>query len=664
MAKTASQQTRAKYWPEVEQFFGNLPPALFQLGALLKNNLAILYSDSGRFEDILCRRQDYPLLELHLWLLDDWGVAGDERRAGLEQHLLVGMALAAAAGYAHDCLLDQTSAFDNRLALLEHALVRQSAVHFAHLFPGPSPFWSYYQGCWDDYAEACLSGFVGQGERLPARVETGAARPGDRLAPAKIPVVAVALKAGREAELPQLLAMIDGLNAIFQVRRDLLAFRVDLLRGHYTYPILRTMAEAGIDLQQPVVPERVLGALLLAGTGRQLCHESLARLESCRAVAAVLNLPTFSAYFDTVEALIDSLLDLFSIRRQADATKKDRPRPEVGPVSFAPYADPLPRAVRMAEGYLLADPTFRESWDVQRGGFLDAPELTARAFPAGLIVEILCRHGHHLPERVDDIFELLRASRFQYYDHPRAALPDADDLGLLLRLYRFSARQAAHRDMLQTPLAWMGQSVLPSGEVPVWFRPDNLPAEEEGPAVLIWGSSCATTEANLLLGLIDYDWPGYEALIERAALNLFERLLARGLGATLYYLPPYSLWAMFKLIAELSSRPVPTELRDRLAQVSELLLARFELETQRRQLTPQDAAFLTLCCAYPPAGPLFDPGWITTLLKSQRHDGSWDDEPLFLIPDRNLTCWYSSRSVTTAFCYHALRTYLASGRAA
>ena len=638
---------RDEYWPEVEQFFDGLAPSLYPLGLLLKNNLAILYSGSGQFKDILTRSQDYPALDLHLWLLDDLGMAEDEARRELERRLLVGMALAFAAGYARDCLLDANSPFDNRLVFLEQALVQASTLQFARLFPEDSPFWPVYRACWRDYAQASLAETCRQAEPL--------AGVGLKLAPARLPAAAVALKAGRAELLPQLLVMIDGLNRIFEVQRAILAFRYDLKRGHYSYPILRTLQAAGLDPQHPVSPERALGALVLTGAGRELCQESLAELAACRRLAAELGLANFGAYLDTVEGPVRSLLDLLSLTLSPAA----QPIEPAEPVAFIPYREPLPQALAMTEGYLLSDLTFRESWDVQRGGVFDRPEITARAFPSGLIVEVLCEHGHHLPQQIDQIFAELQANGFQYYDYLPAALPDADDLGLLLRLARYSDRPAAHREILNTPLAWLARSLPPSGQVPVWFSPDR-PGEEAGRPVLIWGHSCTTTEANLLLGLIDYDWDGYRAIIEPAALSLFERILSRGLSASLYYLPPFSLWVTLKLIAALEDKAGSPALRHKSEQVTSLLLDRLALEAARPWLSPQEAALLTLACfAHPAARPLFRPGWLTILLKSQRHDGSWDGEPLFLIPDRNLTAWYSSRPVTTAYCYHALKTYQA-----
>ena len=93
-----------------------------------------------------------------------------------------------------------------------------------------------------------------------------------------------------------------------------------------------------------------------------------------------------------------------------------------------------------------------------------------------------------------------------------------------------------------------------------------------------------------------------------------------------------------------------------------MLVQRFAIEIKRYRLSPQDAAFLTLICLSENAPssikPHFDPDWITLICKQQRYDGSWAGEPLFGTPTRGeLATWYASNPVTTAYCYHALKTY-------
>ena len=76
---------RNEYWPQVERYFDDLPPPLFQQGRLLQVNLAAAYADTGQFKDILCRGVDYPWLTLHFALLDDLGFPEGPQRDSIER---------------------------------------------------------------------------------------------------------------------------------------------------------------------------------------------------------------------------------------------------------------------------------------------------------------------------------------------------------------------------------------------------------------------------------------------------------------------------------------------------------------------------------------------------------------------------------------------------
>ena len=647
------QAKREQYWPEVERFFGSLPPHLFRQGLLLKNTLTVQCAETGQLKDMLCREQDYPLLSFPFWLLGDLGVPEGQARARLEKHLCLAAFFSFAAAYTHDSLLDQDSFFDQRFVFLEQALVQRELFHYAQLFPEGSPFWHYHRSFWGEYAEANLWEVQLHTRLLAPLGREDLWRSAAKLAPAKLPVAAVALHGGREALLPHLFRMMDHLNLIFQARRDILALRRDLFRGAHTYPIVRTMMAAGLPLQAPVLPERVLGAALLTGSIQAICRESLEDLEVCRQIARELGLPTWLAYFDTEESITRELLGLFTLGGGAS--------PQARRTTFLPVKDSLAHAIKAAEGYLLSDHTFRESWEVQRYVLDDKPEVTCRAFPSGFILEILGANGLDLAEQVDEVFGTLHGNDFRYYDRFDIP-PDTDDLGLLLRLFPYSGRKDAQREMLARPLHWLESNVLPTGEIPVYLT--------EGVDVPIapanrWATHCISVESNLLLGLIDYDWQRYQALIDRSALNLFDRLLQNGLGLTTNYDLLYALWVLSRLLAQLSARPLGAAVRERLEPAGAAVRQRLAQAAKRRFASPQDAAFLTLACLEDhPGESLFRPQWITVLFKNQRFDGSWEPEPFYPTVNRGgLPTWYASRSITTAFCYHALQTYCRRGQA-
>ena len=56
--------------------------------------------------------------------------------------------------------------------------------------------------------------------------------------------------------------------------------------------------------------------------------------------------------------------------------------------------------------------------------------MTCKAFPAGLIIELLCANGHDLSAQVDEGFRTLQRNEFRYYDNYKIP-PDADDLAAI-----------------------------------------------------------------------------------------------------------------------------------------------------------------------------------------------------------------------------------------
>lgn len=640
------QVKRNQFWPEIEGFFSALPPPIFQQGVQLKNNLATFFADGGQFSNLLCRERDHPLLYWHWWLLDDLGCPDTPARAELEQRLFLAMAFAFAAVYTRETILNPSTNFDASFTFLDHALVRQSDFHLGQLFPAVSPFWSRYHACWDEYAAAVLT----TGDRhLPLTTYQS-------LAFTKISPAAVIAYAERDEPWPQLESLLNCLNAVLQLLGQIASLRQDLAQRRFTYPILKTLELAGLDPHQSLSPERILGALVLTGAVPKLCQEALGWLAEGRALAQSLKLPTFGAYTEVLETWLEEVHDLFSLKPKTKSVQSPQPQT---PMFVVPAVDTLPKVIEMAEGYLLADLTFRESWEVQRRGLLGVSEMVGQAFPMGLIAEILARHGHDMSDPINDIFQSLQNAGFRYYNHPHLP-PDSDDLGLLLRLYPYSPQPELHRTSLQTPLRWLSENISESSQIPVWLTRFEAADKMDIPFAALWGNYCAAVEANVLLGLLAFDAITYGPLIESSARQWSQAWQKRGLGATHHYVPLYSLWNALELAVQLNT----FDFLDDLPQLIQTLINLVTVEASRAHLTPQDAAFLILASlspAWPESTPsLFKPEWVTLLGKSQRYDGSWAAEPLYGTPTRGeLAAWYSSRTVTTAFCCHALKTFSA-----
>ena len=235
------QPQRNRFWPEVEDFFTNLPPQLFRQSILLKNNLATFYADTGQFSDILSREHDHPCLYLHFWLIDDWQTSKLGDRERLEKPLFLSAVFNFAAVYTQETILDEGSNFDQTYLFLAQSLRQQADRHLMGIFPGTDAFWRYHQLGWNDYAEATLADWPAVNRAdLPLDEAALTALP-QRLAVTKLPIIGAALALDRAEDVPQLNRMLDHLNFVWQLLRDISTIRQDLVRQRFTYPLLKTI---------------------------------------------------------------------------------------------------------------------------------------------------------------------------------------------------------------------------------------------------------------------------------------------------------------------------------------------------------------------------------------------------------------------------------------
>lgn len=620
---------RDRYWCELQEFFDTLPFEQFLQVNLFSHNLALHYSDDGQLRTILLRRQDYPLLDQHFWLLDDWSV----HEADFEKRLLLGLAfrfmeLELKAAVAHPL-----SHQDETFLPLAETLAGQADSYFKSLFSDSSYF-----------ADIELTG---QAQLEPVS---------GHWALIALSTTAAALAAGKEAQLPQLLELTDHLRRVYQTVTELSTLRVDLRDGRLSYPLRRVMEAAGIREMKNLSPDFLFGVMALTGTLEKICVEDQEHIEAARALAGELRLPTFAEFCDQTDALLRQIKNQFGLKKQAPAES------EPLRAFFAPAVDGIPNVIQKAEGYLLSDPTLREAWEVQQNTHKAYPVLIGQAFPSSLIVEALAYHEHAVAPIVDAIFKSYQVNEFRYHDIPETLVPDIDTIAFALRLHRYASQPEWCKELLQRPLRWVRENQRPSGQIPVWLRRNDSPYQLS-PLAVLFGENCATVEANLLIGLLDFDWDGYQDVISACAASWCERWLAMGLGATGHYTPLFSFWTSLELIARLLRRPIRSTLRDDLNRLAARLVERLQTAGAGRDLTPQNASFLTLACLRTPEFSLrFDPRWLTVLVKHQQWDGKWQGEPIYVTPSgRGLgTLWFTSHTITTAFCYHALKTYQAS----
>jgi hypothetical protein len=131
---------------------------------------------------------------------------------------------------------------------------------------------------------------------------------------------------------------------------------------------------------------------------------------------------------------------------------------------------------------------------------------------------------------------------------------------------------------------------------------------------------------------------------------LWSDFAARGTTDVADYVPEYLLVPMSRLLAD-AENPGDAA-RARLV---------WEIEKRAKSSSPQTVAFLTMASCNHRGMASGAWSWMDVLVRSQRHDGGWDAEPLFWVNGSGGTPdWFRSRTVTTGFCYEALSTFVAT----
>jgi hypothetical protein len=281
-----------------------------------------------------------------------------------------------------------------------------------------------------------------------------------------------------------------------------------------------------------------------------------------------------------------------------------------------------------------------------------SPDVASR-FPAGLILEILCGHGLALSDEVDAFLDFTAANGFRYYDHPWSGV-DSDTVGVYLRLQRFSSGRREHVAALDDVLDPLEAQVRALGSVPVWIAVEQAPVGQL-PPILALGEGCGTVAAHLLLGLSEVDPRRFAASIETGASHLLDRIDSVGLGANVNYPPLFALAVFARLIGRLEGQRSGPDVVRRATAARHVLQSALRDAVATAPRTPQEAALRILSCLEMGVPEQLDPGWISTILKGQRFDGSWAGEPFAAAPNRGSSVtWYSSTLLTSALCFDAV----------
>jgi len=589
-----------------------------------------------------------PLLSIAGWLFEDLGLSHSADRDRAEGLLFRAALLLAGRTHAIESLRDRDSFYDtDHLALVQH-LCEVATLELARTVPAEAPFWRQWASISQDELERGLE--LREQEAAPdPRPYLEAHTAGRWAGAATITAHAASAFARRDEIAPALAEMLRNVTAAIEIGEDMSTLTRDLERGRPTYPIALIAQAGGMPLRPWPDATEMLGAMIATGSHATIREAALTRLGLSRERSRELGLPTFTAYLEDATVAVEKRF----------SGRVDEAR--VPPVATAPgaataatvrrSARSLQHALAMAEGFLLADPSFGESWESHREGMFGSGLVVSR-FPAGLVLEMLEAHGHDLALHIDGFLASTVANRFRYFEHPWSGI-DSDTVGVYLRLTSYVTNRDAAVEAAARVMDCLRRNVRERGSVPVWITGcDDGP--DDRPPVLDLGEGCGTVAAHLLLGLSDAS-PDDREILEIGALDLLNRIRERGLGANVNYPPLYALGTFQKLIRRLASASVAPDLANGVDATSAALNAELDRATEARVVTAQHAALLIAACLAAGRPALIDRAWISAILKQQRFDGSWSGEPFFAAPNRGRwVTWYASTILTSALCYDAL----------
>ncbi len=576
---------------EVERRLDRLPEHLRTAASDFLSQIARNCAPSGRFWDFEAGDDGYPLFDTLLLSFADAGLVDERARRAVFE----GFAHTLLATAADELALELGPPPAPSLFRLSQAFQLEAGRCFGALFPPDSAFHETYRKAWQDHLECLLWHQANHIEaRNPYRDQDWLTA-GHRWAPLKSGMAAVFCACGREAELPVLERLLDELNTLFQVRREILAIRRDAARHVHSLAIDRIAACLPDRHLAADRPEAILGALLLFNPMSALIRDCVARLAFCRTLCGQLALTSLEPVLDRFGSSFETLNDLFSLRKaRPDPRHASVPPPEEER-GFVITSDPgLAARIEAADAYLLADAQFRESWEVHRWGFLGEGQLTARVFPGGLILEMLLDGGLDLADRLDAHFANWRAIDCRYFEEACPLPPDADSLGLMLRLFGHSRRRDAHAALIRPALDRMMANVAEDGDIPTYFAAQPRDEEPRDYFRQIAGNDCTGVKAGLLLGLLRCGDDSCRALAGRLQARVFDAVAASGQATNSYYCSGYWLWMMFRALDPAAAAEASSAAGAR-GRVVDVLRETFDHLDGTAHRSAQQAAWLVLC---------------------------------------------------------------------
>lgn len=306
--------------------------------------------------------------------------------------------------------------------------------------------------------------------------------------------------------------------------------------------------------------------------------------------------------------------------------------------------------INNAINYINPSSNFEDTWEIQRSGFLDEPLLIANIFAPSIINETILELGGNIDNNLEYLMSLKGDKGWYYYSNSDKLPTDSDVLGQLLNIVSRSNNINKYQSLFVEPLEILLNNLDNSGRCPTWLGDESKHFKEDIDKNL-YGNSCIGVMANLYYGLALYNKDKYKNIIEKGVNyivnNIFIQTHDKYSGE--YYNNFYKFYLISRLVNHLGLE------YDNLNEFKKNII-NSQLLNGSWNNSPQDTSFALLALnTYKNIPQIILKSGAKYLIDSQNYDGSWNEEELYVCPNKyaQLT-YYKNAKVTTSFCVRAL----------
>jgi hypothetical protein len=620
-SRSASDHYRTRLQARSGLLYADITNGLHGLARPLRFELESLCLPSSELGQIWSATSWKPI-DYAMAILDDVDCKVSLQRNALEDALADLVFLCSAAVLLQDGLLSAETGFSYSHSLLLpniHARIAFKWLAFTH-----NDVWAsemFYQAWTKSITDLQ---HLGSGNDIR----------GGKWAPVALPTLAALVIAKGKGDVPTLLSLLDESCRIFAVSQELHNLNRDLARGVRTAVIQHLARDCGMDpanLAMPLDPNQIILGAMLLPTLTNLSHQTIQDVARLVTRTRQAGFPALGQCFEMLAQPFTELLSLLAGSKPLETTPT---------ICISPMPQKV-QALRAAHAYLDSETAAYELREEYRWGFLGAELLTGRTYTAGLILEqrILAGGKHYHPAAAELIAHY-ESNNFHYFEEPNSLPPDSDTLGLMLRLSALTGIPVspAYQRFIQRVIEQSHDGF------PVYILDD--PGCHNHLRSMT-GLRCTAVHAGFLAGLALIN--GSDADVEHLAHSLLHSLANESVAGWVNYDLPYGLLMLTTCLKALRKRATHSQLLENLESTIHTLATPL---WGRSKHSPQDAALLMLAQVLPPT---LQSEALNCILRHQRPDGSWHAESLFMAPNRGARMTpFSSRTVTTSFCLHAL----------